>query len=147
MPAGLISSKMVLFIKGQNGLYTNDLETKFSTEITVTAPYGKAQDDLVVEHPCPKSIQISEIIENGQPLNGMFPGNITKALNGEYLGTSTYNKREDNCLNFFLDGIQMVKRSCLISRSTRIPTRNPAARFDARVMPTISRMMKKSLRW
>ena len=45
------------------------------------------QDDLVVECPCLEIIQNSEVIENVQVIIGMIPGNITKALNGERVGT------------------------------------------------------------
>ena len=46
----------------------------------------KDQDDLVIERPCLDIIENSEVIENGQVINGMVPGNITKALAGEHVG-------------------------------------------------------------
>ena len=48
---------------------------------------ARDQDDLVVERPCLEIIQNSEVIENVQVVNGMIPGNITRALKGEHVGT------------------------------------------------------------
>ena len=47
----------------------------------------KDQDDLVIERPCLEIIQNSEVIDYVQVINGMIPGNISKALAGEHVGT------------------------------------------------------------
>ena len=89
--ADLIGSKTVLFIKDENGLYSNDPKkdpgAKFIAEIGAADLLAKDQDDLVIERPCLEIIQNSEVIDNVQVINGIVPGNITKALNGGHVGT------------------------------------------------------------
>ncbi len=50
------------------------------------------QDDLVIERPCLEIIQNSEVIEKVQIINGLVEGNITRALNGEHVGTIIYKQ-------------------------------------------------------
>jgi molybdenum storage protein len=52
----------------------------------------KNLDDLVIERPCLDIIQNSEVIEQVQIINGMVPGNISKALAGEHVGTIIYKQ-------------------------------------------------------
>jgi len=89
--ADLIGSKTILFIKDENGLYSEDPkknpDADFIGEIGAQDLLDKDQDDLVVERPCLEIIQNSEVIENIQVINGMVPGNITKALDGKHVGT------------------------------------------------------------
>ncbi|HSO10651.1 MAG TPA: hypothetical protein VLR45_11725 [Desulfoprunum sp.] len=49
-------------------------------------------DDLVIERPCLEIIQNSEVIEKVQIINGLVEGNITRALNGEHVGTIIYKQ-------------------------------------------------------
>jgi molybdenum storage protein len=94
--ADLIGSTTVLFIKDENGLYTNDPkkdpDAEFIPEIGAADLLARDQDDLVIERPCLEIIQNSEVIENVQVINGMVPGNITRALNGEHVGTIIYKQ-------------------------------------------------------
>lgn len=89
--ADLIGSKRIIFIKDENGLYTEDPkknpDAEFIPKISVGELMKKEQDDLVIERPCLEIIQNSEVIESVQVINGMVPGNITKALAGEHVGT------------------------------------------------------------
>ena len=84
------------FIKDENGLYSNDPkkdpDAEFIAEIGAADLLARDQDDLVVERPCLEIIQNSEVIENVQIINGMTPGNITKALSGEHVGTIIYKQ-------------------------------------------------------
>lgn len=92
--ADLVGTKTVLFIKDENGLYTEDPkknpDAKFIPEISAKELLESGQDDLVIERPCLEIIQNSEVLEKVQIINGMVPGNITKALNGEHVGTYIY---------------------------------------------------------
>lgn len=94
--ADLIGSRTVVFIKDENGLYTEDPkknpEAKFIAEIGAQDLLDGGQDDLVIERPCLEIIQNSEVLEKVQIVNGMVPGNITKALNGEHVGTFIYKQ-------------------------------------------------------
>lgn len=94
--ADLIGSKTVVFVKDERGLYTEDPKknpgSDFIAEIGAQDLLDKDQDDLVIERPCLEIIQNSEVIEKVQVINGMVEGNITKALNGEHVGTFIYKQ-------------------------------------------------------
>lgn len=94
--ADLIGSKTVLFIKDENGLYTDDPkknpDADFIAEIGAQDLLDSNQDDLVIERPCLEIIQNSEVIEKVQVINGMVEGNITRALRGEHVGTFIYKQ-------------------------------------------------------
>lgn len=87
----LIGSRRILFVKDEDGLYTEDPkknpDARFIPDITVAELMEKDQDDLVIERPCLEIIKNSEVIEQVQVINGMKEGNITKALAGEHVGT------------------------------------------------------------
>jgi molybdenum storage protein len=94
--ADLIGSRTILFIKDENGLYTEDpkknSDAKFIPEIGAKDLLDQDQDDLVIERPCLEIMQNSEVIEKVQIINGLVEGNITKALNGEHVGTIIYKQ-------------------------------------------------------
>lgn len=94
--ADLIGSRNVLFVKDENGLYTDDPkknpDAEFIPEIGAKDLMDMDQDDLVIERPCLEIIQNSEVIDRVQIINGMVPGNLTKALNGEHVGTYIYKQ-------------------------------------------------------
>jgi len=94
--ADLIGSKTVLFIKDERGLYTDDPKKNpnvdFIAEIGAQDLLDRGLDDMVIERPCLEIIQNSEVIEKVQVINGMVEGNITKALNGEHVGTFIYKQ-------------------------------------------------------
>ncbi len=94
--ADLIGSKTVLFIKDENGLYTDDPkknpDAEFIPEIGAQDLLNLDQDDLVIERPCLEIMQNSEVIEKVQVINGLVDGNITRALNGEHVGTIIYKQ-------------------------------------------------------
>ncbi len=87
----LIGSRRIIFIKDEDGLYTDDPkknpDAEFIPKIGARDLIEKNQDDLVIERPCLDIIQNSEVIEHVQIINGMVPGNISKALAGEHVGT------------------------------------------------------------
>jgi len=89
--ADLIGSKTVLFIKDENGLYSDDPkknpDADFIPEIGAQDLLDSGQDDLVIERPCLEIIKNSEVIDSVQVINGMVEGNITRALAGEHVGT------------------------------------------------------------
>lgn len=94
--ADLIGARRILFVKDENGLYTNDPkkdpDAKFIPRIGAKDLMEMDQDDLVIERPCLEMIQNSEVIEQVQIINGMVPGNITKALDGEEIGTVIFKQ-------------------------------------------------------
>jgi len=94
--ADLIGSRTIVFIKDERGLYTDDPkknpDADFIAEIGAQDLLDRGQDDLVIERPCLEIIQNSEVIEKVQVINGLVEGNITKALNGEHVGTFIYKQ-------------------------------------------------------
>lgn len=94
--ADLIGSRTILFIKDEKGLYTDDPKknpnAKFIPEIGAQDLLNLEQDDLVIERPCLEIIQNSEVIEKVQIINGLIDGNITRALNGEHVGSYIYKQ-------------------------------------------------------
>ena len=94
--ADLIGSRRIIFIKDEKGLYSNDPkkdpDAEFIPRIGARELMQRDQDDLVIERPCLEIIQNSEVIEEIQIINGMVPGNITKALAGEHVGTIIFKQ-------------------------------------------------------
>jgi molybdenum storage protein len=94
--ADLIGSRTILFVKDEKGLYTEDPKknpnAKFIAEIGAQDLLDSDQDDMVIERPCLEIIQNSEVIEKVQIINGLIEGNITRALNGEHVGTFIYKQ-------------------------------------------------------
>jgi molybdenum storage protein len=94
--ADLIGSRRVLFIKDENGLYSEDPKknpgAEFIPRIGARDLMELNLDDLVIERPCLEIIQNSEVIDEVQVLNGMVPGNITRALEGEHVGTVIFRQ-------------------------------------------------------
>jgi molybdenum storage protein len=94
--ADLLGSKTIVFVKDENGLYTDDpkknSDAEFIPEIGAKDLMAMDQDDLVIERPCLEIIQNSEVIDKVQIINGMEPGNLTRALNGEHVGTIIYRQ-------------------------------------------------------
>jgi molybdenum storage protein len=94
--ADLLGMKNIIFIKDEKGLYTDDpkknLDAEFISEIGAKELMERDQDDLVIERPCLEIIQNSEVIEKIQIINGLKPGNLTKALNADHVGTIIYRQ-------------------------------------------------------
>lgn len=92
----LIGSRRIIFIKDEDGLFTDDPkknpDAEFIPKIGARDLIERDQDDLVIERPCLEIIQNSEVIDYVQIINGMVPGNITKALAGEPVGTIIYKQ-------------------------------------------------------
>jgi molybdenum storage protein len=94
--ANLIGARKCIFIKDEKGLYTDDPkknpQAEFILEIGAKTLMKKDLDDLIVERPCLEILQNSEVLKEIQILNGLEEGNITRALNGERIGTIIYKE-------------------------------------------------------
>jgi len=84
-------TKSMIYVKDEKGLYTNDPKkdknAKFIPKITAEELVARDLDDVVVERAV---IEMMMNAKNGrqiQIINGMERGNLTKALNGEHVGT------------------------------------------------------------
>jgi molybdenum storage protein len=94
--ADLIGAKSCIFVKDEKGLYTDDpkknSKAKFIARISVQELLQRDLDDLIIERPCLEILQNSEVLKQIQIVNGLEKGAITKALNGERVGTIIYKK-------------------------------------------------------
>ena len=89
--ADLIGARKCILVKDEKGLYTDDPKKKddvtFIPEIGAAELLAKDLDDLIIERPCLEILENSEVIDSIQVINGLEEGNLTKALNGEPVGT------------------------------------------------------------
>ena len=92
--ADLIGARSCIFIKDEKGLYSDDPkknpDAEFIEEIGAKQLLERNLDDLIIERPCLEILQNSQVIHQIQIINGLEEGNITRALNGEHIGTTIY---------------------------------------------------------
>ncbi len=95
--ADLIGARSCIFIKDERGLYTDDPKKKpkaeFVSRIGAKELMERNQDDLVIERPCLEILQNSQVVNQIQIVNGLEEGNITRALNGEHVGTIIFKNQ------------------------------------------------------
>ena len=89
--ADLIGARSCIYVKDEEGLYTDDpkknSDAEFVPEISASELLAQDFDDLIIERPCLEILQNSEVINSIQIVNGQKEGNITRALKGEHVGT------------------------------------------------------------
>ncbi|MFY9397415.1 MAG: uridine kinase [Desulfomonilia bacterium] len=89
--ADLIGAKSCIFVKDEKGLYTDDPkknpDASFIDEIGARELMERDLVDMIIERPCIEILQLSEVIDRIQIVNGLEEGNITRALAGEHVGT------------------------------------------------------------
>lgn len=94
--ADLIGARTCIFVKDERGLYTGDPKKnpkeEFIPEIGAKTLMERDLDDLIVERPCLEILQNSEVLERINIINGLEQGNITRALNGEPVGTVIFKE-------------------------------------------------------
>jgi molybdenum storage protein len=94
--ANLIGARRCIFVKDEKGLFTDDpkknSQAEFIPEIGAKTLMEKDLDDLIVERPCLEILQNSEVLSELQIINGLEEGNITRALNGERIGTIIFKE-------------------------------------------------------
>ncbi|MCX5807005.1 MAG: uridine kinase [Proteobacteria bacterium] len=94
--ANLIGARKCIFIKDEKGLYTDDPkknpQAEFIPEIGAKSLIEKDLEDLIIERPCLEILQNSEVLNEIQIINGLEKGNITRALNGEHVGTTIFKE-------------------------------------------------------
>jgi len=94
--ADLIGARSCIFIKDEKGLYTDDPKknpkVEFIAEIGAKELLRRNLDDLIIERPCLEILQNSQVITRIYIINGLEKGNITRALQGENVGTIIYKE-------------------------------------------------------
>ncbi|HEU5434039.1 MAG TPA: hypothetical protein VFU81_20385 [Thermomicrobiales bacterium] len=83
--------RQMIYVKDEDGLYTanpkTDPHAEFIPEIAAGELLRRDLPDLVVEPPVVEFLQRARHVRSIQIVNGLKPGNITRALNGEHVGT------------------------------------------------------------
>jgi molybdenum storage protein len=87
----VFGTRSMLFIKDEKGLYTadpkKDKNATFIPKITVAELQERDLRDVVVERAVLELMETAEHSREIQIINGLEPGNITRALAGEHVGT------------------------------------------------------------
>jgi molybdenum storage protein len=83
--------KAMIFVKDENGLYTANPKTAkdatFIPKISVDEMKAKGLHDSILEFPLLDLLKAARHIREVQVVNGLVPGNLTRALAGEHVGT------------------------------------------------------------
>jgi len=87
----VFGARSMIYVKDEDGLYTRDPKkdrsAKLIPEITVSELERLDLDDVVVERAVLELMQHAEHRRSVQVINGLKPGNLTRALEGEHVGT------------------------------------------------------------
>lgn len=83
--------KAMIFVKDEDGLYTANPKTDkgaiFIRKISVDEMKAKGLHDSILEFPMLDLLQSARHVRQVQVVNGLVPGNLTRALAGEHVGT------------------------------------------------------------
>ncbi|MES5484980.1 uridine kinase [Bradyrhizobium sp. INPA03-11B] len=83
--------KAMIYVKDENGLYTANPKTSkgatFIPKISVAEMKAKGLQDSILEFPVLDLLASARHVREVQVVNGLVPGNLTRALAGEHVGT------------------------------------------------------------
>ena len=83
--------KAMIFVKDENGLYTANPKTSknasFIPKISVDEMKAKGLEDSILEFQLLDLLRAARHVREVQVVNGLVPGNLTRALAGEHVGT------------------------------------------------------------
>jgi len=89
-----LGARSVIFVKDEEGLYSGDpkknARATFIPRISVQELLAQDLDDLVVERVVLENMLNAANVRQIQIINGLVRGNLTRALNGEPVGTIIY---------------------------------------------------------
>ncbi|MEM9456345.1 MAG: uridine kinase [Myxococcota bacterium] len=87
----VFGARSMIYVKDEDGLYTadpkKDKHATFIPEITVEELLDEDLDDVVVERPVLEMMRHARHSRSIRVINGLVPGNLTRALEGEPVGT------------------------------------------------------------
>jgi molybdenum storage protein len=90
--AEVFGARSMIYVKDEDGLYTadpkKDRAAKFIPRATVAEVLEMNLPDVVVERPVLELMANAEHRRTIQVINGLVPGNLTRALEGEPVGTT-----------------------------------------------------------
>ncbi|AIB16684.1 uridine kinase (plasmid) [Azospirillum argentinense] len=83
--------RAMIYVKDENGLYTENPKTSknatFIPKISVDEMKAKGLQDSILEFPVLDLLKNARHVREVQVVNGLVPGNLTRALAGEHVGT------------------------------------------------------------
>ena len=83
--------KAMIFVKDETGLFTANPKTSkdatFIPKISVDEMKAKGLHDSILEFPVLDLLKAARHVRQVQIINGLVPGNLTRALAGEHVGT------------------------------------------------------------
>ncbi len=83
--------KAMIFVKDENGLYTANPKTsrnaRLIPKISVDEMKAEGLQNSILEFPMLDLLKAARHIHEVQVVNGLVPGNLTRALAGEHVGT------------------------------------------------------------
>ncbi len=89
--AEVYGCRQMIYVKDEDGLYTNNPKTDPNATLIPRATVDEvvAMDlaDVVVERPLLDMLRNARHVRSVQIINGLKPGLLTRALNGEHVGT------------------------------------------------------------
>ena len=87
----VFGTRSMIFVKDERGLFTadpkKDRHANFIPKITVAELEAMDLQDVVVERAVLELMKAAEHRRSIYVINGLEPGNLTRALNGEHVGT------------------------------------------------------------
>ena len=87
----VFATRSMIYIKDEEGLYTadpkKDPNARFIPKITVDELMEMDLDDVVIERSVLEMMKNARNSRSIQIINGLVKGNLTRALNGEHVGT------------------------------------------------------------
>src|SRR5437763_2297704 len=93
--AEVFGARKMIFVKDEDGLYTadpkKDPKSEYIPRISVQELLARDLDDLIVERAVLEFLTRARNMREIQFVNGLKPGQLTAALNGEPVGTIIYN--------------------------------------------------------
>jgi molybdenum storage protein len=93
--AEVFGARKMIYVKDEDGLYTadpkKDSSCEFIARISVQELLARDLDDLIVERAVLEFMVRARHVREIQFINGLKPGQLTAALNGEPVGTIIYH--------------------------------------------------------
>ncbi len=87
----VLGARSVIFVKDEDGLFTEDPKKNplagFIPKISVKELLERDLNDLVVERKVIELMQTARHVRQIQLVNGLKPGSLTRALDGEHVGS------------------------------------------------------------
>jgi len=96
MTAEVLGAKSMIFIKDQDGLYSEDPQknpkAEFIPKISASELLKSDPDDLIIDYNVIVMLNRAKHVKKILIINGLKKGELTKAINGEEVGTTIFNE-------------------------------------------------------